>query len=252
MLFAIAVMLLVSCTPPVTVPIGTVNFTQPGGGKQHQTLLVFLPGLRDPAAVFANEGFVAAARTKGFEVDMIGVEAHVGYYMEKKFLQRMKEDVIDPAKRRGYRQIWLIGISLGGFGALWYDVENPGDLAGIVALAPYLGEPEVIGEVGRAGGFAAWNPPADRVLDDQYKIWRGLKNYERQEKNRQRVYLGYGLDDKFAKADGLLATVLPSDQVFTVAGDHDWPTWRILWERILPKLPVGNEAKPRRSTNRGS
>lgn len=232
------VLLLPSCTPPVTVPIGTVNFTRPGGNR-HQTLLVFLPGLRDSAAVFADEGFVTAARAKGIDADIIGVEAHLGYYVEKKFLQRLQEDVIDPAKRKGYTQIWLVGISLGGFGALWYDVENPGDLAGILALAPYLGEPEVIGEVGRAGWLAAWNAPADRVLDDQYKIWRGLKEYERQEKNRQRVYLGYGLDDKFAKADGLLAMVLPPDQVFTRAGGHDWPTWRTLWERILPHLPMG-------------
>ena len=104
--------------------------------------------------------------------------------------------------------------------------------------SPYLGEPEVIGEVGRAGGLVAWHPAAHGELDDQHKIWRGLKKYERQEKNRQRVYLGYGRDDKFAEADGLLAAVLPPDQVFTCAGGHDWPTWRILWERILPSLPM--------------
>ena len=236
-LLTMAMTLLTSCTPPVTVPIGTVNFTS-SGGKRQQTLLVFLPGLRDSAAVFADEGFVAAARAKGIEADMIGVEAHLGYYVEKKFLQRMKQDVIDPAKRQGYRQIWLVGISLGGFGALWYDVENPGDLTGIVALAPYLGEPEVIGEVGQGGGLAAWHPAAHGDIDDQNKIWRGLKEYETGGKNRQRLYLGYGQDDKFAEADGLLAAVLPPDQVFTGTGGHDWPTWRNLWERILPKLPL--------------
>ena len=230
---------LASCAPRTAIPIGTVNFTPPGG-KRQQTLLLFLPGLRDSAAVFADEGFVAAAQTRGIEADMIGVEAHLGYYMEKTFLQRLKEDVIDPARRRGYRQIWLIGISLGGFGALWYDIENPGDLAGMVALAPYLGDPAVVGEVGRAGGLAAWHPQEYGMLDDQHKIWRGVKTYEQRENNGKRLFLGYGLQDKFAEADGMLAAVLPLDQVFTSEGGHDWPTWRILWDRILQKLPLAN------------
>ncbi len=227
--------LLPACTPPTTVPIGTVNFTR-SGGKPQQRLLVFLPGVRDSASVFADEGFVAAVRARGIEADMIGVEAHLGYYAEKRFLPRLKEDVIAPARRQGYRDIWLVGISLGGFGALWYDVENPGELAGVVALSPYLGDPEVIGEVVRAGGLAAWQPPAGEI-DDQHRIWRGLKGYQQREKNEKRLYLGYGLQDKFAAADALLAGLLPSDQLFTGKGGHDWDTWRALWDRILEKLP---------------
>lgn len=229
--------LLSSCTPPTTIPIGTVNFMQSGAGR-HQTLLVFLPGLRDSAEVYADEGFIAAARACGIEADMVGVEAHLGYYVEKKFLQRLQEDIIAPAKRQGYRQIWLVGISLGGFGALWYDVEHPDDLTGVVALAPYLGEPPVVSEVGLAGGLAAWKPSTESALDDQRKIWRGLKAYQLREKNSSRVFLGYGRQDKFAQADGLLAAVLPGDQVFTTDGGHDWQTWRVLWDRVLPRLPV--------------
>jgi pimeloyl-ACP methyl ester carboxylesterase len=223
---------LLSCTPPLTVPVKTVNFNQPGG-KQRPTLLVFLPGIRDKSAVFAEEGFVSAARASGIQADMIGVDAHIGYYLEKQFIRRLKEDVIDPAKLQGYRNIWLVGISLGGFGSIWYDLENPGDLAGIVALSPYLGEPEVVDEVSRAGGLAVWRPAPYGELDDQHMIWRELKNYEQQDKNRKRVYLGYGLRDKFAIADGLLAAVLPQEQVFTIGGEHDWATWQTLWNEIL-------------------
>jgi pimeloyl-ACP methyl ester carboxylesterase len=224
--------LLASCTPPVTRPIGTVRFSLPEVNRQ-QTLLVFLPGIRDKSAVFAEEGFISAAQASGIQADMIGVDAHIGYYLEMQFLARLKEDVIDPAKLQGYRNIWLVGISLGGFGSLWYDLENPGDLAGIVALSPYLGEPEVVDEVARAGGLAFWRPAPYGELDDQHMIWRGLKNYEQQDKNRKRVYLGYGLRDKFAIADGLLAAVLPQGQVFTIEGGHDWATWQTLWNEIL-------------------
>jgi pimeloyl-ACP methyl ester carboxylesterase len=221
-----------ACTPPTTIPIGTIDFHN-SPGSRHDTLLVFLPGLRDKPGVYAEEGFIEAAERSGLKADMIAVDAHLGYYKEKKLLGRLKEDVIEPAKRRGYRRIWLVGISLGGFGAIWYDVENPGDLAGIVALSPYLGEPEMVDEVARAGGLRKWRPPAERELDDQHRIWRGLKSYEKREKSTGRVFLGYGCGDKFATPDGMLAAVLPGDQVFTMDGGHAWPVWRALWDEVL-------------------
>lgn len=230
--FVLLALFLFSCTPPITVPVKTVNFT-PSDGKRRATLLVFLPGLRDRSAVFADKGFISALRASGVEADMIGVDAHLEYYVKKQFLVRMKEDVIDPAKRQGYHNIWLVGISLGGFGALWYDIENPGDLAGVVALSPYLGEPEVVAEVARAGGLAAWHPAGNAELDDQHRIWRGLKSYESSERSLNRLYLGYGLEDKFATPDGLLAALLPPEQVFTIEGGHHWPVWRALWNAIL-------------------
>ncbi|HEX2767999.1 MAG TPA: alpha/beta hydrolase, partial [Geobacteraceae bacterium] len=190
-LLALLAALLASCTPATTVPIGTIDFNEPGA-KRQQTLLVFLPGIRDSASVFADKGFVAAVRESGVEADMIGVEAHLDYYLKKQFLPRLKQDVIDPAKRHGYRNIWLVGISLGGFGAIWYDIEHPGDVTGIVALAPFLGEPEVIGEVAAAGGLRAWQPPENIENDDQRKIWRGLKTYESRKRTLNRLYLGYG------------------------------------------------------------
>jgi pimeloyl-ACP methyl ester carboxylesterase len=223
---------LLSCAPPLTVPVKTVNFTE-SGEKQQPTLLVFLPGIRDKSAVFAEEGFVSAAQASGIQADMIGVDAHLEYYVKKQFMTRMKEDVIAPAKRQGYRNIWLVGISLGGFGALWYDIENPGELAGVVALSPYLGEPEVVAEVARAGGLKGWRPDVNGELDDQRSIWQGLKSYESSERSLNRLYIAYGLEDKFAVPDGMLAALLPPEQVFTVEGGHRWPVWRALWDEIL-------------------
>jgi enterochelin esterase-like enzyme len=242
-LFVLPVLFLSSCTPQTTVPIGTVNFMQSGGDRQN-TLLVFLPGIHDSAAVFAEEGFVSAVRASGIKADMIGVEAHLNYYLKKEFLPRLKADVIAPARRQGYRNIWLIGISLGGFGAIWYDLENPDELTGIVTLAPYLGEPEVVAEIAQAGGLAAWHPALNGEIDDQHKIWRGLKSYESRERCEGRVYLGYGRQDKFATSDGMLAAVLPEMQVFTIEGGHDWSAWRPLWDAIL-KSRVLTQSVPR-------
>jgi pimeloyl-ACP methyl ester carboxylesterase len=225
-------------------PIPIVRFDQEGKPPK-PVLLVFLPGRGDNGARFDTEGFVSAARRAGIPADMIAVDAHMGYYLERNLPEKLYRDVITPARLRGYRHIWLVGISMGGLGALWYDIGHPGDLAGIVILAPYLGDPEVVAEVVRAGGMSAWQP-ADAVPDDQRKIWKGLKVYEDREKSRGRVFLGYGRQDRFAEANGLLAAVLPPEQVFLIDGGHDWETWKDLWARILRRLPLngGDRQRP--------
>ncbi|HKZ17402.1 MAG TPA: alpha/beta hydrolase [Geobacteraceae bacterium] len=232
-----AALLLSGCIRPATSPMRTVSLTQsePGGNR---CLFVFLPGRRDGPESFAKEGFVEAVREAKLAVDMIGVDAHLGYYFKGIFPARLREDVIIPAKEKGYDQIWLVGISLGGLGALWYDGRYPGDVAGLVAIAPYLGEPETSREVSLAGGLTKWSPGHIAGNDFQKQIWRGLKLYTQREKNFARVYVGYGLQDEFAATNGVFCQVLPGDQVFKCEGGHDWDTWRLLWADILKELTV--------------
>jgi pimeloyl-ACP methyl ester carboxylesterase len=232
LLLLVQVLMVTGCAQQAKVPMETVYFNQ-SGERQNDCLVVFLPGRWNTAASFADEGFVSAVRRTGLHVDMMAAEAHMGYYLEHTLPERLREDVIIPAKNRGYEHIWLIGISLGGLGALWYDGKYPGELEGMVLFAPYLGEPETYMEVFRSGGLAKWNPPPLAEDDYQRKIWLSLKSFEACEKNFARIYLGYGLQDKFAVPDGMFAEVLPKEQVFTVEGGHDWPTWRSLWEEIL-------------------
>ncbi len=228
----VSVFLLEGCVPPAKAPMRTVYFT-PSHPDRNHVLFVFLPGKGDRSERYETEGFVEAVKKSNLPVDMMGADAHIGYYLKKNFPERLKKDVIMPAKARGYERIWLIGISLGGLGALWYDGKHPGDVEGLVSLAPYLGEPEMGREVSAAGGLAAWNPPHVARDDLQRRIWEGLKVFLPPEKTRSRVYLGYGLRDRFAGPDGFFGAVLPPGQVFTCQGGHDWDTWRTLWGKIL-------------------
>jgi pimeloyl-ACP methyl ester carboxylesterase len=233
----VAALLLSGCVPPATSPMRTVCFTPQEPGE-NSILFVFLPGRWDDPESFQKEGFIEAVREVKLPVDMIGVDAHLGYYLKGIFPSRLREDVIIPAKEKGYDQIWLIGISLGGLGALWYDGRFPGDVAGLVAIAPYLGEAETSREVSLAGGLAKWKPGHIAANDFQKQIWRGLKIYTHRKKNFARVYVGYGLQDDFAATDGVFCQVLPEQQVSTCNGGHDWDTWRLLWAEILQKLTV--------------
>jgi pimeloyl-ACP methyl ester carboxylesterase len=236
-----AALLAIGCTPATSIPMDTVYFN-PAGPDQNSILIVFLPGRWNSAANFAEEGFVAAVRRSGIPADMMAAEAHMGYYLARTFPERLHEDVIVPAKNKGYRQIWLVGISIGGLGALWYDGTYSGELAGLVVLAPYLGEPEIYGEVARSGGVAKWDPSPIAADDWQRKLWFNLKTFEAREKSLDRLYLGYGLQDRFAVPDGMLAKVLPGEQVFTAEGGHDWATWRRLLEEMLKKSVLAQKS----------
>jgi len=225
-------MIITACAPETVVPMRTVNFSNERM-PQRQTLIVFLPGRGDSVERFREEGVIAAAKTAGVDADMIGAEAHIGYYLERTFLPRLREDIILPAKRHGYRKIWLVGISLGGFGSIWYDIEHPGEVTGVVALAPYLGEQEIVDEVKEAGGLVKWNPSPGENIDEQRKIWVRLKSYLLKERNAGRVFLAFGQEDRFAEANRMLAEILPLEQSFTTIGGHDWSTWKFLWKEIL-------------------
>jgi pimeloyl-ACP methyl ester carboxylesterase len=228
-----------------SVPIPTLRFPAPAGPQK--CLVVLLPGRRDRPADFES-----LLRASGAACDAVAVDAHMGYYMERSVVERLHTDVIAPARAQGYEQVWLAGISIGGLGSLLYLRDHSEEVAGAMLIAPYLGEPEVIEEVAAAGGLARWRPP-DAVADADYgrQLWSWLHRayIEPEPGPRPRsesesgpapgksrlppVYLGYGTGDDFARANGLLAAVLPRERVFTAPGGHDWPPWRAVWKNFL-------------------
>jgi pimeloyl-ACP methyl ester carboxylesterase len=215
---------------PTPVPLRTVAY--PGSGHP-RTLVVLLPGRYDSPEDFGRAGFAETAARAGAQVDMVAVDAHLGYYLKGMIVDRLHEDVIAPARRR-YERIWLVGVSVGGTGALAYAEQHPENVDGIVLLAPFLGEEKVIGEVTAAGGLRGWTPPPQLAPDDyQHRLWAWLERYERGSEGQIPLYLGYGTRDSFARANGLLAAVLPPEKVFTVSGGHDWKAWRALWTKLV-------------------
>jgi len=240
--------LLCGCIPQTKAPIDMIRYDD-GDIKGPRTLFVFLHGNGDPNSVFDKEGFVEAVRSRGLPVDMISVDAHIGYYMNASIVTRLKEDVIDPARAKGYDRIWLIGNSLGGFGSLSYAREHPNEISGIVLLGPFLGERQLIKDIRHAGGLLQWEP-GDVLLktkeNDEKHIWIWLKEHSQQgqfgagDKDCPKgqgcvpmIYLGYGTYDRFTYAQDLLASLLLPEHAMTIKGGHDWSTWKKLWEHFL-------------------
>ncbi|MDR6856188.1 serine aminopeptidase domain-containing protein [Variovorax guangxiensis] len=132
-----------------------------------RTLLIILPGRGMTLRELEKEGFVSAIRSLDLAVDVLRVDAHLGYYRDRSILERLRADVIAPAQAQGYRSIWLAGISMGGVGALRYAEVHPADVQGIVVLAPYLGEPAASQAILEAGGLLRWKAPPDPFPDDE-------------------------------------------------------------------------------------
>lgn len=217
--------------------------------QRSDTLLVFLPGAFLKPEEFEREGFVAAVRERDLAADVMLVDANVSYYYDQSFVQRLSDDVLAPARRSGYGAIWLVGISIGGFGALTHELSRPGLIDGIVALAPYLGRRPLGAEIRKAGGLRAWKAPetpSDNEIDRQ--LWPWLQQYTSPRTpaiELPPLYLGYGLADRFAANHQLLAEVLPEGHVFTTEGGHDWPEWSRLWRSLLDVLPLPSFAIPK-------
>ena len=115
-----------------------------------------------------------------------------------------------------------------------YDHDYPGEISGIVAIAPYLGEKSVVAEIQAAGGLEHWQPKQPLADDDfQRRLWLAIRAGCYGQPGHLPFVLGYGTDDRFAYGHRLIATSLPPDRVFKTFGFHDWATWHSLWQKIL-------------------
>ncbi|HEY0846519.1 MAG TPA: alpha/beta fold hydrolase [Noviherbaspirillum sp.] len=197
-------------------------------------LLVFLPGIGDLAEDFVRSGFIADLRRHGISADAVAIDAHYGYYASRAIHTRIAEDVIAAAQDAGYERIWLTGISLGGFGATSFAALHSSHIAGLLLLAPYLGTGGLVNEIASAGGIRNWEPGDIREDDYMRAVWAWLKNAHASPAESLPIYLGYGESDMFARANSLLADVLPDEHVHSIPGGHDWRTWKKLWQQMLP------------------
>ena len=205
--------------------------------RPDRTLLVMLPGVGIEPEDFAAHGFVAAAQASGLPVDIAVARPDLDLYLEGTIADAIESAIVAPARQVGYRRIWLLGISLGGMGALLYAGSPLASVDGIILLAPFLGTPGIIAEIGRAGGLHAWQPGEIAAKDGERALLAWLKSYIATLPPRPMLYLGYARGDRFVAGHVLLAGHLPAGRVVVAEGGHDWETWGKLWQLVLDKRP---------------
>src|SRR5262245_32081901 len=147
-----APILLSSCAfnRAAVAPVPTRAQARAADGRA-STLIVFLPGRRTHLGVFEREGFFDMVRERGIDADLVETDLHLGYYANGTSARRIGDDIVTPARAAGYRRVWLVGISLGGSGAVGFAREHPGAVDGLILLSPFLGPPEMLEKI-RASG----------------------------------------------------------------------------------------------------
>ncbi|MFZ7125453.1 MAG: alpha/beta fold hydrolase [Desulfobacterales bacterium] len=203
-------------------------------GDHQSRMVIFLRGRGGSHTDFETYGFVDEIRRRGLSYDMVAPDSHFGYYIGRSLVPRLKSDIIDPAKAAGYREIWLVGASMGGLGALIYHKNHPGDIAGIYIISPYLGGRDVISGIRSAGGLKQWSPGVyDAEKHWDIMLWHWLKDQAETGWTEAPIYLGYGTEDMFIDAQRLLTEALPSSRVFTTGGGHTSSAMKQVWVDFL-------------------
>jgi pimeloyl-ACP methyl ester carboxylesterase len=221
---------------PAPVPMTAIDY--PSGATPARCLMVFLPGLGDTGKRFEQRNFVSRVRALHLRIDMVAANASLGYYANGILTERLFADVIAPRSSRRYEQVWLVGISMGGLGTLLYSRQRPrGEVYGVLALSPYLGDRSVSDAIRNAGGLQSWQapPPVATMNESNYtsELWRWQQAVNAGREPGPTLYLGYGLQDRLAQVDVLLGDDLPAAHVFTIDGEHNWDTWQVLFARFL-------------------
>jgi len=202
-----------------------------------RTLLVLLPGAYMKADDFVTHDFIGAVRRRSGPVDIVAVETGMDSYLDNDIVERLYDEIIAPAIAAGTKAIWLAGISLGALGALLCARRHAPLITGLLLLSPFIGSRGLIAEIEQAGGIRRWTPKEDEMPMIEHDLFRWLHSYDPGGPDWPHIQLAYGRDDRFAAAHRLLADLLPTDRVIVGEGGHDWPTWVVLWGRILDATP---------------
>ncbi len=202
-------------------------------------LVVVLPGRGDDLAAMRKTGMAESIQSAWPDADVILTGLSYDYYMQGRAPQRLHDEIIAPTRQRGYRQTWLVGASMGGMGTLMYDRAYPGEMDGLVLLAPYLGEKKLLREIAEAGGVARWQPgpvPAADSFDNfQRELWRHVQTWTRQPAAAEKVWLAYGDSDRLRKAVPVIAPALTPQRILERSGGHDWTVWSPATREILTR-----------------
>lgn len=231
--------------PDPAKPLATEwHFAKPG--EHGQRLFVFLPGRRDRASDFVRRGFITLAQDFVPGLDCVAVDATLGYYLDGSVADRLQGEIIEPVRTPGYREIWIVGVSMGGLGAFFHEKAYPGEVSGLILLAPFVGDDlKLFAEIDAAGGPGLWarSEPAPAAQGDKSKfqreLWGFLGRLPIDRGNPLQIWIAYGNVDRLRPGIERLRKVIPPERVFQLTGGHTWEVWTAGFTEILAKIDWG-------------
>lgn len=219
---------------------------RPAARPPATTLVVILPGRRDDLGSLRRAGIADVFARRMPHAEVVLAEATLPYYFERTLTQRLHDEVVAPARARGIREVWLVGASLGGLGSVRHALDHPGDVDGLVLLAPYLGDAPLLREIAARGGLRAWDPGApEPVTSDNVaaETWKALARWSRDPASAPQIFVAYGRDDPLAEAATLIAELVPRDRLLMRDGGHRWSVWTPAADEIARRIEAERRAR---------
>lgn len=223
-------------------PLPGLAFMRDGDVRQ-RCLVIFVPGFLDGPDTYREHGFPDDLLGSGAECDSVAVDLHMRYYAEPGVSEVLWEDIVSPAISRGYEEIWLVGISMGGLGTTLTARAHPEAIDGVILLSPFLGDPGVAQQVDEAGGLAEWRPGTlpEQMDGDNYTVflWTWLRGLVDDPDSMPPIFLGWAEEEQLAPVARVLGAALPEGHTLTTDGGHNWATWRPIFRRLLARARIG-------------
>lgn len=200
-------------------------------------LLIMLPGAKITPQQMVENGLISTLRVYNLAVDVLVLDAHADLYFERNEIEGLLHQTMDDVRAHGYKRIWLLGISLGGTGAMICSSQHPKEIEGVLLLAPFLGTRGLVAEVDAAGGLQKWQAGNIDSRDQERELLEKIRIDVFDTHLIPPLFLGYGSEDRYRGSSMMLAAFLPSHRVTTISGGHDWETWKVLWQNLLEMKP---------------
>src|SRR5579871_2152024 len=119
------------------------HLVQPGATAA--TRMLFLPAAYTGPEDFVRAGFVDAVRERDLPIDLVFADVTLQHLTDRTILRRVRHELVLPARALGCQNIWICGISLGGFIGLSFAERYASEIEGLCLLAPYLGNHMITG-----------------------------------------------------------------------------------------------------------
>ena len=199
-------------------------------GRRVDSLMVLLPGACHGPDDFIAAGFVEAVRQRDLAMDIAMPVLGFDHVAQESAVNELYDDILAPAARH-YRDLWLAGISIGGYVAMACAQRHPHLTRGLLLIAPYPGSRDVLREIDAAGGLARWRPasPDECDLEREPGQWLGTRG------RWLPVHMAFGRDDRFAEGQRRMAAAVDPSHVHERDGGHDWPAWRAAWSEFAAR-----------------
>lgn len=213
--------------------------------ERRACVLVLLPGLGDDPARFREHGFDQAVSTSKAPCDVVALDSHFGYYRDAVLVERVVAEVLAPFRAR-YEKTWLVGVSLGGYGAALIAQARPDLVDGVVLISPFLGVPRqvraFVERVEAAGGLAEYEGPyasqgnPRRHFMETEPLWAWLASRARGEAG-PRLIIAWGSADAFSWKHRVVGAGLDPGDAVQLTGGHTWDTFAALWREVAAASP---------------